>query len=206
MLSYWICIRKVHRKSPRQSRRLTMHLSDIYNILLLGYPTFIPLLFCWFNFLDKKAVKELSQKEFWIIILGGGGIALAVGVWNPVRMTDAILHGSPPLGNIIGRTNHFSPSSHFPTGQQKDKPANMTEHILFSSPPSSRTDQQRKRAHSLSSLPSSRKDQPTWESTFTLLHWLSLTYFEQSAKHMRRAHPIYEPLVSGKSFFHHPSF
>ena len=25
---------------------------------VLGYPTLIPFLFCWFNFLDKKAVKE----------------------------------------------------------------------------------------------------------------------------------------------------
>ena len=45
---------------------------------------------------------------------------------------------------------------------------------------------QRERAHSLSSLPSSRKDQATWESTFTL-HWLSLTYFEQSAKHLEES-------------------
>ena len=43
---------------------------------------------------------------------------------------------------------------------------------------------QHDRAHtSLSSLPSSRKDLPTWGTTFTLLHWFSLTYFEQSAKH-----------------------
>ena len=85
------------------------------------------------------------------------GIALAVGVriyiFRPMRMTNAILPGSPPWGNIKGRANFFSPSSRFPTGQQQNKPANITEHILFSLPPSSRTDQSMERAHSLSSLP-----------------------------------------------------
>ena len=126
-------------------------------------------------------------------------------------MTDAILPGSPPRGNIKGRTNHCSMSSRFPTGQQQDKLANMTEHILFSSPPSCRPDNQQVRAHSLSSLPSSSKYQPTWESTFTLLH---LLFFTDSHSHIlssllstkRKPHPIYGPLVSGKSFFHHSSF
>ena len=72
-----------------------------------------------------------------------------------------------------------------------------------------------------SSLASSRTDQSTWESTFSLLHRLfftdSLSYFEQdrpffplspqSSPHSNmRLHPIYGPLVSGKSFFHHSSF
>ena len=71
-----------------------------------------------------------------------------------------------------------------------------------------------------SSLASSRTDQPTWESTFPLLHWLfftdSLSHISSWAVHpfplspqssplriMRRAHPTYGPLVSVKSFFHH---
>ena len=28
-----------------------------------GYPTLIPLLFCWFNFLDKKAVKNYMKED-----------------------------------------------------------------------------------------------------------------------------------------------
>ena len=112
-------------------------------------------------------------------------------------MTDAILPGSPLRGNIKGGANHFSSSSRFPTGQQQDKPANMTEHILLSSPPSSRTDQQRERAHSLFSLPPClQQDRPSFTSLIT----------ESTQSIMRRAHPIYGPLVSGKSFFHHSSF
>ena len=69
-------------------------------------------------------------------------------------------------GNIKGRANHFSHPSCFHAGL------------------SSRTDLSTwQSTHSLSSFPSSRKNQPTWETTFTLLHWLSLTYFEQSTKH-----------------------
>ena len=63
-----------------------------------------------------------------------------------MRMTDAILPGSPPRDNIKGSADNLLPFSRFPTGQQQERPS-------------------------------------TWESTFTLLHWLSLTYFEQSAKH-----------------------
>ena len=136
-----------------------------------------------------------SRKNFKLLFCAG--IDLAVGVriyiFRPMRMTDAILPGSPLRGNIKGCANPFSPSSGFPTGQQLDKPVNMTEHILFSS------------------LPSSRKDQSTGESTFTLLHWL---FFTDSLSHissspistMKTAHPFYGPLVSGKSFFHHLSF
>ena len=90
-----------------------------------------------------------SRKNFKLLFCAG--IALAIGVWIyiffPMRMTDAILPGSPPKGNIKDCTNHFSPS------------------LLASL------------------LASSRTSQPTWQSTFTLLHWLSLTYFEQSTKH-----------------------
>ena len=65
--------------------------------------------------------------------------------------------------------------------------------------------------HSLSSLPSSRKDQPTWETTFTLLHWLFFTDYlshisSSPLSTMRRQHPIYGLLVSGNLFFHHSSF
>ena len=143
--------------------------------------------------------KLCSRKNFKLLFCAG--IALAVGVrihiFRPMKMTDAILPGSPPRGNIKGSTNHFSPSSRFPTGQQQDKPVNMTEHILFFSPLSSRT------------------DQPTWETTFTLLYWLFFTdsssltlshISSSSLSTMKRAHPIYGPLVSGKSFFHHSSF
>ena len=82
-----------------------------------------------------------------------------------------------------------------------------------------------------SSLASSRTYQTTWESTFSLLHWLfftdsssltlslSLSYISSRTDHpfplspqssplssTRRAQPICGPLVSGKSFFHHLSF
>ena len=56
--------------------------------------------------------------------------------------------------------------------------------LLVSPLASSRTSQQTwQSTHFLSLLPTSKKDQLTWETTFTLLHWHSLTYFEQSAKH-----------------------
>ena len=47
-----------------------------------------------------------------------------------MRMTDAILPGLPPRGNIKSRANNFSLSPCFTTGLQQDKPANMTEYIL----------------------------------------------------------------------------
>ena len=53
-----------------------------------------------------------SRKNFklWFCV----GIALAVGVriyiFHPMRMTDAILPGSPPRDNIKGHGNHFLPS------------------------------------------------------------------------------------------------
>ena len=73
------------------------------------------------------------------------------------------------------------------------------------------------------SFASSRTDQSTWESTFSLLHWLfftdTLSHILSRTDHlfplsplsspqsiMRRAHPIYGPLVSGKSFIHQSSF
>ena len=73
-----------------------------------------------------------SRKNFKFLFCAGIVLAVAVRIYifHPMRMTYAILPGSPPLGNIKGRANHFSPSSRFPTGQQQDKPANMTEHIL----------------------------------------------------------------------------
>ena len=49
-----------------------------------------------------------------------------------MRMTDAILPGPPPRGNLKGRANHFSPSSRFPTGHLQDKPLNITEQVLSS--------------------------------------------------------------------------
>ena len=123
------------------------------------------------------------------------------GRWSSnlyISPNDVILPGSPPRGNIKGRANHHSPSSRFPTGQQQDKPSNMTEHILFSLPPSCRI------------------DQPTWESTFCLFASIlassrtdrlsPLSPQSSPLSTRRRAHPIYGPLVSGKSFFHHSSF
>ena len=87
---------------------------------------------------------------------------MVIAYFHPMRMTDAILPGSPPLGNIKGCANHFS-LPHWPAAGQS-QPTWQSTHSLFS-------------------LPSSRKDHPTWETTLTLLHWLSLTYFEWSTKH-----------------------
>ena len=123
-----------------------------------------------------------SRKNFKLLFCAE--IALAVGVqiyiFHPMRMTDAILPGSPPWGNIKGHTNHFSPSSHFPTGQQQ------------------------------------RTSQPIWQSTFSLNASLLASsrtdhlFFSHNSSCplsiMKNAHPIYGPLVSGKSFFHHSSF
>ena len=98
-----------------------------------------------------------------------------------MRIFHAILPGSLPRATLKGKITFFhslprrpfeqdrpvlSLSSHFFTGQQQDKPAIITKHT-----------------HSLSSLPSSSKYQATWETRFTLLHWLTLRYFKQSAKH-----------------------
>ena len=111
------------------------------------------------------------------------GIALAAGVqiymFRPMRITDAILPGSPPRGNIKCRANNFSPSSRFLADQLQDKPANMTEYIL-----------------SLRFLTCSLQDRLSFSSLTT----------ESPLTIMRRAHPIYGPLVSGKSVFHHSSF
>ena len=120
------------------------------------------------------------------------GIALAIEVqiyiFRPMRMTDTILPRSPPRGNKKGRANHFSSSSRFPTGQQQDKPVNMMEHILSLHFLAAGKTSQHERAHSLF-------------FTDSLSHILSCRL---STK--RREHPIYGPLVSGKSFFHHSSF
>ena len=81
-----------------------------------------------------------------------------------MRMTDAILPRSPPRGSIKGHANHSSPSSHFHTGQQQDKPANITEHTLF--------------LHFLAAGKTSQH-----EKAHSLFFTDSLTYFEQSTKH-----------------------
>ena len=111
---------------------------------------------------------------------------MAVAYFHPMRMADTILPGSPPWDNVKGRTNHFSLSSHFPTGQQPEKAS------------------QHDRAHILSLLPNRRKDQPTWDHIHSSS--LSLSISSSPLNTMRRPHPIYGPLVFGKSFFHHSSF
>ena len=130
---------------------------------------------------------------------------------QPYFEQDGSLLALPPSSRTkpANMTEHIllsSPSS------SRTKPANMTEHILLSSPSSSRTSQFTWQSiHSLCSLPSNRKNQPTWETTLTFLLWL---FFTDSLSHisssplstMRRPHPIYGPLVFGKSFFHHSSF
>ena len=88
------------------------------------------------------------------------------------------------------------------------KKARWHSFTLFYADLSSRTDLS---YLSLSSLLSSWKDQLTWETTFTLLHWL---FFTDSLSHIsscllsttRKPHPIYGPLMSGKLFFRHSSF
>ena len=121
-----------------------------------------------------------------------------------MRIFHAILPGSLPRETIKRRGNILSPSSTLAFQAGQTCPV-----CLFSLPHWQATWQasQHDRAHILSSLPGCRKDQPT----FTFLHWL---IFTDSLSHisscplstMRRPHPIYGPLVSGKSFFHHSSF
>ena len=128
------------------------------------------------------------QKEFQIFVWCRNILTVLVtnSYFRPMRIFHAILPGTLPRTTIKKARNH-SPSSTqaFRAGQTCS---------VF-----------------LPSLPSSRKDHPTWETTFTLLHWL---FFTDSLSHilssplstMRRPHPIYGPLVSGKSFFHHSFF
>ena len=82
-----------------------------------------------------------------------------------------------PMGNLKGRANHFSPSLH---------------------------------------LLAAGQSQPTWQSIFSLFasllassrtdHLFFSHHSSSPQSIMRRSHPIYGPLVSGKSFFHHSSF
>ena len=110
-----------------------------------------------------------------------------------MRIFHAILPGLLPRATIKKRGNILSPSSTqaFRAGQ--------TCPVFFFSlthSPAAGQASQHDRAHSLSSLPSNKKDQPTWKSTLTLLHWL---FFTDSLSHisssplstMRRPHPIY---------------
>ena len=121
----------------------------------------------------------------------------------------------------------LSPSSHFLT--------NMIEHtfsLFASSLLAARTDQptwERKFPFSLSLSLSLSSTQAFWAGqtcpVFLSLHFLVAgrtsqherphsLFFTDSLSHissstlstMRRTHPIYGPLVSGKSFFHHSSF
>ena len=124
-----------------------------------------------------------------------------------MRIFHAILPGSLPRAIIKRRGNILSPSS-----MQAFRAGQTCPVFLFSLLYWLATGQasQHSREHILSSLPSSRKDQPTCETTFTFLHRL---FFTNSLSHilssplrpMRRPHLIYGPLVSGKSFFHHSS-
>ena len=127
------------------------------------------------------------------------GIALAAGVriyiFLPMRLVDTILPGSPPRGNIKGRANHFSPSSRFPTGQQHGQTRQRERaDSLFSLPHWLAAGQasQHDRSQSLSSLASRRTD-----------HLFPLSPQSSPLSIMRRARPIYGPLMSGKSFFYH---
>ena len=105
--------------------------------------------------------------------------------WHSARVTSPGQHKKPRKSFLA----LFS-LLHWPAAGQAN---NMTEHILLSLPPGSRA------------------SQLTWQSTFTLLHWLFFTDFLTHISScplstMRRAHSFYRPLVSGKSFFHHSSF
>ena len=84
------------------------------------------------NILFPKKYWACSRKNFKLLFCAGIVLVVRVQIYifRVMRMTNAILPGSPPWGNIKERANHFSPSSRFPTGQQQDKPGNMTKHIL----------------------------------------------------------------------------
>ena len=78
-------------------------------------------------------------------------------------------------GNIKGRTNHSCPLFAFSLASSRTDLANMREHI-----------------RSLLTSISNRTDQP-----------FPLSPQSSPQSIMRRAHPIYGPLVSGKSFIIH---
>ena len=112
-------------------------------------------------------------------------------IFRPMRMTDAILPGSPPRGNIKGHAYHFSLSLlASQLASSRTKPANMTEHFLsLSCRPFEQDRPVNMTEHTYSLFASLQQEEPAnirdhiHSSSLTLLHWLSLTYFEQSAKH-----------------------
>ena len=165
----------------------------------------------WFYYSNKNI--KCSRKNFKLLFCAG--IALAIG--------DSKLHISSNENDWCHSARVTSPRQHnhfllsllaSPLASTRTKPANMTEQTLFPLPcllAVGQSQPTRQSTHSLSSLPSSRKDQPTWEITCTLLHWLFFTdcpsnILSSPLSTMGRPHPIYGPLVSRKSFFHHSSF
>ena len=78
--------------------------------------------------------KDCGRKNFKLLFCVG--IASAVGVriyiFRQMRMTDAILPGSPPRSNIKGRANHFSPSFRFLLAGSKDRPVDTRENTPLS--------------------------------------------------------------------------
>ena len=107
--------------------------------------------------------------------------------FSPGQHKKAVLTISRPLFSLLPLIAAWTDQPWESTHPLSSPPSSRTEHklsSLFHAGITSRTDLSTWQSiHSLSSLASSRKDQPTWETTFTLLHRLSLTYFEESAKH-----------------------
>ena len=97
--------------------------------------------------------------------------------------TNAILPGSLPWATIKRRGNSFSPSFMQAFWARQTCPVFLSLRFLAAGRTS-----QHKRPHSLF-------------FTDSLSHISS-----SSLSNMRRPHPIYGPLVSGKSFFHHSTF
>ena len=121
-----------------------------------------------------------------------------------MRIFHAILPGHFPRQLWKGEVTFFHPlpcrpfeqdrsvlssSSRFPTGQQQDKPANMTEHILHLL--EARQASQHDRVHilSLCFLAAGRTSQHERPHSLFFTDWLYLTYFEQSAKHHEESTP-----------------
>ena len=129
--------------------------------------------------------KNLSQKEFQIIVWRWNILTVLVlnSYFRPMRIFHTILPGSLPQATIKKRGNILSPSSTQAFWAGQTCPVFLSLRFLAAG----RT---------------SQYERPHW-----LFFTDSLSHISSSLlSTMRRPHPIYGPLVSGKSFFHHSSF
>ena len=149
---------------------------------------------------------DLKQKEFQIIVWHRNILTVLVpdSYFQPMRIFYAILPGSLPRATIKRRGNILSPSSTqaFQAGQTCPIYLFLLPHWVAAGQAS-----QHDREHILSLC--------FWAAGRTSQHGRPHSlFFTDSLSHisssllstMKRPHPIYGLLVSGKSFFHHSSF